>query len=204
VAKTQPTPKSLQVSPPDPNAAPGKLRFLSGSDSDDFCNIVMNQALATCWAASDESGRDAQTQAVIATMIGLKPQDEAEGMLIAQMIGCHHAAMECFRRAMIPEQPFAGRQQNLSFANKLARTFALHLEALDKHRGKGQQKVTVEHVHVHKGGQAIVGHVQGAGVPENRKDQPHAQSVAYASEQEMRSPFEAEREAMPERSDEER
>jgi hypothetical protein len=29
------------------------------------------------------------------------------------------------------------------------------------YRGKGQQKVTVEHVHVHSGGQAIVGAVQG-------------------------------------------
>ena len=26
------------------------------------------------------------------------------------------------------------------------------LDALDRHRGKGQQKVTVEHVHVHSGG----------------------------------------------------
>jgi hypothetical protein len=27
------------------------------------------------------------------------------------------------------------------------------LDALNRHRGKGQQKVTVEHVHVHSGGQ---------------------------------------------------
>ena len=33
-------------------------------------------------------------------------------------------------------------------------------KALNRHRGKGQQKVTVEHVHVHQGGQAIVGHVE--------------------------------------------
>ena len=26
------------------------------------------------------------------------------------------------------------------------------LDALNRHRGKGQQKVTVEHVHVHQGG----------------------------------------------------
>lgn len=31
------------------------------------------------------------------------------------------------------------------------------LEALNRHRGKGQQKVAVEHVHVHAGGQAVVG-----------------------------------------------
>jgi hypothetical protein len=79
------------------------------------------------------------------------------------MIGCHNAAMECFRRAMLKEQTHEGRQQNLNFANKLSRTYALHMEALDKHRGKGQQVVRVEHVTVNAGGQAIVGNVQGGG-----------------------------------------
>ncbi len=35
------------------------------------------------------------------------------------------------------------------------------MEALNRHRGKGQQKMTVEHIHVGEGGQAIVGNVQG-------------------------------------------
>jgi hypothetical protein len=55
---------------------------------------------------------------------------------------------------------------HLNQVNKLSRNFVALLEALNRHRGKGQQKVTVEHVHVHQGGQAIVGHVenQGGGV----------------------------------------
>jgi hypothetical protein len=50
---------------------------------------------------------------------------------------------------------------------KLLRTFAAQTEALQRYRGKGQQKVTVEHVHVHTGGQAIVGSVSqsGGGAP---------------------------------------
>ena len=39
---------------------------------------------------------------------------------------------------------------------KLLRTFAAQTEALQRYRGKGQQKVTVEHVHVHTGGQAML------------------------------------------------
>jgi hypothetical protein len=46
---------------------------------------------------------------------------------------------------------------------KLLRTFAAQTEALQRYRGKGQQKVTVEHVHVHTGGQAIVGSVSQSG-----------------------------------------
>lgn len=205
MAKSKSEPKPLQVSPPDAHAKPGKLRFLCGSNSDDFCNIVMNQALAASYAVNDEAGRDRQIQAIVASMVGLKPQDESEGMLIAQMIGCHNAAMDCLRRAMISEQTFEGRRQNLTFADRLSRTFALHLEALDKHRGKGQQKVTVEHVHVHQGGQAIVGNVQaGVGAAKKPEDQPLAKAIAHAPEQEMQSPFEANREAVPQRSDEER
>jgi hypothetical protein len=82
---------------------------------------------------------------------------------------------------MIGEQTFAGRSENLSQANKLSRTYAALLEALNRHRGKGAQTVTVEHVHVHSGGQAVVGTVEtpGGGVPSNSKDQPHA--LAHAA-----------------------
>ena len=64
-------------------------------------------------------------------------------------LAAHNAAMECYRRAMIGEQTFEGRRENLAQANKLSRTYGTLLEALNRHRGKGQQKVTVEHVHVH-------------------------------------------------------
>jgi hypothetical protein len=82
----------------------------------------------------------------------------------AQLVACHNASMECYRRAMIDEQTFEGRRENLSQANKLSRTYATLLEALNRHRGKGtQQKVIVEHVNVAAGGQAIVGNVEALG-----------------------------------------
>ena len=55
------------------------------------------------------------------------------------------------------------RREDLNQANKLSRTYTTLLESLNRHRGKGQQKVTVEHVHVHEGGQAIVGNVEAGG-----------------------------------------
>jgi hypothetical protein len=42
--------------------------------------------------------------------------------------------------------------------------FGEQLEAMQKLKGRsGQQKVTVEHVHIHRGGQAIVGAVTTRG-----------------------------------------
>ena len=60
---------------------------------------------------------------------------------------------------MLGNQTFEGRRESLNQANKLSRTYAALTEALDRHRGKGQQRITVEHVNVHAGGQAIVGAV---------------------------------------------
>ena len=93
----------------------------------------------------------------------LQPTDGAEGMLAAQMVGTHFAALECLRRASHREQTFAGRDMALKHAQKLMTLYAKQLETLNKHRGKGQQKVTVEHVNVAAGGQAIVGNVDTGG-----------------------------------------
>lgn len=91
---------------------------------------------------------------------GLAPADGLEGMLAEQMVGTHSAALECLRRAAHTNQTFEGRDMALKHATKLMELYAKQVAALDKHRGKGQQKVTVEHVHVEAGGQAIVGNVE--------------------------------------------
>jgi hypothetical protein len=179
----------------DPSSLPGKLKRIGGSKSDTWNNVIANQAVRTVWAKnSDEKERKDLLNATVAGLIGISPQDELEGMLAAQLIACHNASMECYRRAMIGEQTFEGRRENLSQANKLSRTYATLVEALNRHRGKGQQKVTVEHVHVHEGGQAIVGTVEGGGTRTKSENQPHA--LGYAPGETLRSEN-AEREAVP-------
>jgi hypothetical protein len=124
--------------------------------------------------------------------------DELEGMIAAQLIACHNATMECYRRSMLSEQTFEGRGENLNQANKLSRTYALLLDSLNRHRGKGQQKVTVEHVHVHSGGQAIVGAVENP-TPLNSsryENQHDARQITHTPQPAMRSPN-AEREPVP-------
>ena len=99
---------------------------------------------------------------------------------------------------MIPEQTAEGRSENLTQANKLSRTYAVLLDALNRHRGKGQQKVTVEHVHVHAGGQAVVGMVgaPGGGGHPKLEEQPHAKQIEYAPQPPMWS-ADQERERVP-------
>ena len=105
-----------------------------------------------------------------------KPKDCVEAMLLAQMTAVHVAAMS-----------FAGRLANVdSLAqqdsaerayNKLSQTFVSQVEALKRHRTGGEQKVTVQHVSVSEGGQAIVGNVTqtaGAGTAFKAADSPSA------------------------------
>ena len=177
----------------------GDLRSISGSDNDDFSNILVNQVGNALWRAHSDS--DEQThlvQGTLAAMIGMKPRDELEGMLISQLIATHNAAMECYRRAMLGEQTFEGRRENLNQANKLCRSYAALTEALDRHRGKGQQRITVEHVNVHAGGQAIVGAVT-PGVRSHQKMQEQSNATREITHEPgvpMRSP-DPERETVP-------
>jgi hypothetical protein len=97
--------------------------------------------------------------AALGLLKGIKPEGEIEGMLATQMVGTHNAAIECLRRAMHPEQTF-GRDQNVKHAAKFLAIFTGQMGALNKNRGKGQQKTTVEHIHVEAGTNAIVGNVQ--------------------------------------------
>jgi hypothetical protein len=172
----------------DPDELKGALKRIGGSQSDHWNRIVVNQTFQTLWLKhSDIQTRDRQYSATLAALFGIGPKDEIEGMIAAQLIAAHNAAMECYRRAMLGEQTFEGRRENLSQANKLSRTYAVLLDALNRHRGKGQQKVTVEHVHVHAGGQAVVGMVgpPGGGDQPKSEDQPHARQIAHAPRQTM-------------------
>jgi hypothetical protein len=51
------------------------------------------------------------------------------------------------------------------FLARLTKAFASQVDALAKLRRGGEQRVVVEHVHIHAGGRAIVGEVTHTGVP---------------------------------------
>jgi hypothetical protein len=152
---------------------------LSGSASGAFTYALLSGAV---WALDhhaqpDQGSRDVKQLAVRAFLKEVAPRDPLEGMLAAQLLGLHEAAMECLRRGAMAGQTFEGRQANLGQAGKLTRSYAVLLEALGRHRGKGQpQVVRVERVTVEAGGQAIVGAVSqgGGGSGAGSDERPHA------------------------------
>jgi hypothetical protein len=97
-----------------------------------------------------------QLNGMLAAIEAARPRNELEAMLAVQMVMTHELAGQFLRRAQK-----ADMVQNLessgSLAIKLLRTFTGQIEALAKLQRGGEQVVRV--VHVHSGGQAIVGNV---------------------------------------------
>ena len=95
---------------------------------------------------------------VMSVVRSIEPRDGLEAMLATQMGAIHAATMTLARRLNHVETI---RQQDAAerALNKLARTFTTQMDALKRYRTGGQQRVIVEHVTVHEGGQAIVGAV---------------------------------------------
>jgi hypothetical protein len=141
------------------------LRDLGGSHCASTNEVLVSETLNALWAPPGETQTDQlrKVRAVSQTLAAFKPRDEIEGMLAAQAVALHFGAMECLRRAMVPNQPFETAAKLRKDGANLARAMTDMVEALNRKRGKGPQVVRVERVVVQEGGQAIVGNVQPTG-----------------------------------------
>jgi hypothetical protein len=147
-----------------------------GTTSSRFATLEVNRIAEALRAAGKITEQD--INAALAVLSGQNPKDEIEAMLLAQMAVTHALFMRkaghLGRSEQIPQQDSNG----LALA-RLSKAFASQVEALAKLRRGGEQLVRVEHVHVHSGGQAIVGNVNhnGGGAPPEKDGQAHAGST---------------------------
>lgn len=138
-------------------------------------NAGLRLLINICKTIAPTTKKEVAVQLVELThsMRTLAPQDEYEGQLVAQLIVLHEHAMDWLGRAIRTERvDFANVY--LNGASKLLTRHHETLEALLKYRRKGEQRVHVEHVHVHSGAQAIVGNVTGGGLKPQIEEGPHA------------------------------
>ena len=130
-----------------------------GTADQDFYSGILRQL-----ASAGSHGPEIDEQGLnfmLSVIKGVGPRDQLETMLAAQMAAIHMASMTFARRlAHVEDIPQQDSAQNAF--NKLTRTFVAQMEALKRYRTGGEQKVTVQHVSVGEGGQAIVGNVTQA------------------------------------------
>jgi hypothetical protein len=165
---------ATKIGPDHPNELVGRGLLMEALGTADYSfgnGLIMQLANASM---HDREVDEADVNFMLAVVKGIKPRDHLEAMLAAQMAAIHMATMTFTRRLAsvesIPQQDSAERA-----LNKLARTYATQMEALKRYRTGGEQKVTVQHVSVSEGGQAIVGNVTQASretVPDQDADEP--------------------------------
>jgi len=128
----------------------------TGSASEKYGRLMLEQTIKGFFA---DKHHDAafMPNAVHEALLAMKPADEIEGMLISRLLVLHDQNMNYMRRAKDAEYQET-IDLNLNRATKIGRLYNETLEALNRHRRKGEQKVTVQHQHVNvnNGGQAVV------------------------------------------------
>src|SRR5262249_16645664 len=129
---------------------------------EDFLNGIVDQIAnaSTHGQNTDERGLNF----MLSVIKGIEPRDQLEAMRAAQM-GAVHVASMTFAGDLAPV--------NTSAFTKLTRTFAMQMEALKRYRSGAEQKVTLQHVSVAEGGQAIVGNVTQAPRENGREKAAH-------------------------------
>ena len=121
------------------------------------------QQVASCLTHQLGNPVEAANRAA-ALMRAIEPQDAVEGMVAAQLVATHTASMEMLSRALHPDQPTEIANSCSYRAERLFKRSVELIEVLAKYRGRTtEQKVTVEHVAVADGGQAIVGAIKKSG-----------------------------------------
>jgi hypothetical protein len=89
-----------------------------------------------------------------------EPRDHIDAMLTAQTAATHVAAMRAANRLAHAES-LQERDSAERTYNKLTRTFAIQVEALQRYRATKEEKAIVQHVSVSDGSQPTIGNVTG-------------------------------------------
>ena len=133
-----------------------QLQAAFGTVSDAFVEMSLHQLV---YAARLTGGGPSEMaiNGAIAMIAAANPANEIEAALAVQMAATHMVAMAVMARI----GGAGGGPQRLpglaSATAKLLRAYCTQIETFRRLRGGGEQNIRVEHVHVHDGGQAIVG-----------------------------------------------
>ena len=187
--------KETTISPAHPDQLAGQALLMDalGTADLDFYAGLIDQLASAAWRKGQID--EHSLNFMLSVVKGIEPKDQVEAMLAAQMAAVHMTTMTFAQRLAqvetLPQQDSTERA-----FNKLTRTFATQMEALKRYRTGGEQKVTVQHVSVSEGGQAIVGNVTQA-PREAARDKAGSSPPALPNAQQSPMPILGERAPSP-------
>ena len=137
----------------------GMLKKVTGVETSEMARQLMTQ-IESIQPWKELVGTADSAVSLFAEM---KPKSATEAMLVVQMLGVHQLATMSLARANVKGQSLEGIKEHTLLATRLMRLFNDQIALRAKLQGMvPRQKVTVEHVHVYPGGQAIVGAVSSS------------------------------------------
>jgi hypothetical protein len=122
--------------------------------------IVHKNAIATNHSRDKDFNINKSTQESNDALLALGAHEGLQSMLVAQMLSIHDLQQRTATYAIICDS-LESKQSYINLVVKLTNCFTQQANMLAKLQGVGGQKIIVEHVEVHQGGQAVVGNIQG-------------------------------------------
>jgi hypothetical protein len=132
---------AISLDHPDALIGPVLLTEALGTVDSDFVTGLLTQLSKA--SSQDQRPDESSINFLLSVIKGAKPKDQFEAM--SQMAAIHTATMT-FTRKLADVETIAQQDSAERALNKLARTYAIQMEALKRYRTGGEQKVTVQHV----------------------------------------------------------
>jgi len=146
----------FSIDHPDPEIGEQLMADTLGVADREAMHGIIRQLVKA--SVSGESADEVNLSFMISMVQSIKLRDSIEAMLVAQMVSVHVMAMRCAHH-LARADDLAQHDSAARALGRLARTFPVQIEALNRYRSHGEPAITVQNVSVGDGGKAIVGNV---------------------------------------------
>ncbi len=131
--------------------------------SDEFVDVLLGKLVEGLRPGPHDSLEESTLNAALAIIDSMQPQSEFEALLAVENVVISFTAQRFLRQSQhFMTKPYIDIYGG--FAIKLHRLQVDLLRAYDRHRRGNNQTMEVRHVHIHSGGQGVVGIVNPPGV----------------------------------------
>ncbi len=140
----------------DLDAHRAMLRITFGTFSEEFADTMMGKLISGLRPNALDLLEEATLNAALATVASLRPVSEINALISVQAVVAGFSALRMFELSQrhLSEENIAVYG---GYANKLLKLQNDLLQTLDRRQRGNSQSIEVKHVHIHAGGQGVVG-----------------------------------------------
>ena len=140
----------------DLDAHRAMLRVTFGTLSEEFADTMMGKVISGLRPNAFDMLGEATLNAALATIASLRPESEMDALMCVQIV---IAGFSGLRMIELSQRHLS--EENIAvfggYANRLLKLQGELLQTLDRRRRGNSQSIEVKHVHIHAGGQGVIG-----------------------------------------------